>query len=53
MGDPLLGGTWTMKPDRSLLSAPVKPTNETREYEQVGDGYKLTVSGVHNGESYS
>jgi hypothetical protein len=32
---------------------PKPPATETRRYEQVGDGYKLTVSGTRDGKPYS
>jgi hypothetical protein len=48
----LFGKEWTLDSGRSLFSSAFQPATETRHYEQVGDGYKLTVSGMHNGHPY-
>jgi hypothetical protein len=53
MSDPLFGKTWRMDSAKSLFSSNFAPSEETRLYEEVDNGYKLTVSGVHNGQPYS
>jgi hypothetical protein len=53
MADPLFGKTWKMVPAASIFSAGFTPSQETRLYEDRPNGYKLTVSGVHNGANYS
>ncbi len=45
--------SWTIDNDASIFSALWKPDAEIRHYESIGqDGYRLTVSGTHNGKSY-
>lgn len=54
MPDPLFGKTWKMNPARSVFStAAFKPQQETRLYEEIPNGYKLTVNGSNNGIPYS
>ncbi|WP_395459818.1 hypothetical protein ACHMW5_35940 (plasmid) [Azospirillum melinis] len=53
MGDPLFGKTWKMNPSASMFSTNFTPESETRLYEEIDGGYKLTVSGNHNGTPYS
>src|SRR5215469_1425114 len=53
MADPLFGKTWNMNPGTSLFSTSFKPAQETRLYEELPNGYKLTVSGNHQGTPYS
>ncbi len=47
----LFGKDWKMTKSQSTFTAG-SPDIETRRYEKVGRGYKLTVSGERNGESY-
>lgn len=51
--DPLYGKVWKMDPEASQFSTAFAPSEETRAYEEVGNGYKLTVTGVHEGKEYS
>jgi hypothetical protein len=51
--DPLFGKSWQMNPEMTSWSTEFAPQEETRVYEEIPNGYKLTVSGVHNGEEYS
>ena len=51
--DPLFGKTWHMDPPASTFSTGFTPSDETRTYEPVVDGYKLTVAGSLDGESYA
>jgi len=53
MADALFGKTWNMNGAASIFSAAVKPNTETRKYEEIPNGYKLTVSGTRNGQRYS
>lgn len=53
MSDLLFGKAWKMSPDRSTFSTSFAPTEETRTYDEVDNGYKLTVTGVHDGKEYS
>jgi len=41
-----------MVPERSAFSTSFVPQRETRRYEEVAGGYKLTVSGEHEGKPY-
>ncbi|MFJ2386251.1 hypothetical protein [Pseudomonas koreensis] len=51
--DQLFGKAWSINKNTSLFSTNWKPDSETRLYEAVpGDGYRLTVAGVHNGKAY-
>jgi hypothetical protein len=52
MNDPVYGKTWKMNKGQSVLTASSTPTAETRLYEKVVGGYKLTVSGMHDGQPY-
>ena len=52
MNDPVFGKAWTIDAEKSILSAE-PPTSETRVYEEVGSGYKLSVAGARDGQSYS
>lgn len=51
--DPLFDIKWTMAKAESRFSGPFNPEGETRLYEEVSGGYRLTVSGTHDGKSYS
>jgi hypothetical protein len=51
--DKLFGVTWEVDPGISRFSADWKPDRETRSYEALDNGYKLTVSGSHLGRPYS
>jgi hypothetical protein len=50
--DPLFDKTWSLQPDLSRFSALVAPDSETRVYENLDNGYKLTVSGTREGQTY-
>ena len=52
MSDLLFGKTWNLNKGASVFSTDWSPDTETRHYEKVGDGYKLTVSGTNNGRPY-
>jgi hypothetical protein len=52
MSDRLFDKKWKMKKNLSKFSTARVPETETRLYEKVGDGYKLTVSGTHDGKKY-
>ena len=52
-GDGLFGVKWTMAKAKSRFSAEWSPGEETRLYEEVPGGYRLTVSGTHKGKPYS
>jgi hypothetical protein len=52
-GDGLFGVKWTLAKAKSHFSAEWSPDTETRLYEEVPGGYKLTVSGEHKGKPYS
>lgn len=49
----LFGVLWEMRPGESAFSGSFIPTKETRQYEEMDNGYKLTVEGTHNGKPYS
>ena len=51
--DLLLGKKWKMDLAKSSFSTEFVPASETRLYEEVPNGYRLTVSGVHKGKPYS
>src|SRR5882724_4222347 len=53
MAGELFGKSWKMNMGASIFSTSFKPTNETRLYEERPNGYKLTVSGMHNGKPYT
>jgi hypothetical protein len=53
MADALFGKRWNMVANSSLFSTSFKPQTEQRLYEVVPGGYKLTVSGSHEGKPYS
>ena len=52
MNDKLFDKTWNINTDASLLSTDWKPNNEIRNYERIGDGYKVTVQGSSAGTEY-
>jgi hypothetical protein len=51
--DPLYGKTWKMDPEASHYSTAVAPSEETRVYDEIENGYTLTVTGAHDGKKYS
>jgi hypothetical protein len=53
MSDPLFSKTWKMDPERSEFSAEFAPNSETRLYEEIDNGYELTVTGIVDGSEYS
>jgi hypothetical protein len=54
MPDPLFGRDWRLDRGRSDLSVTsFNPTQETRRYEEIQNGYKLTVTGTSGGRNYS
>jgi len=52
MAELLFDKTWTINRHSSRFSTSRTPDTETRRYERVGDGYRLTVAGTHNGKPY-
>src|SRR5689334_15001456 len=52
MPDPLFDVNWTLDNAKSRFSTDWSPETETRLYEETEDGYRLTVSGTHNGKPY-
>ena len=52
MSDPVFGKIWKINKVQSRFTASSTPATETRLYEKVGRGYKLTVSGTHDGQPY-
>lgn len=50
--DPLFEKKWTSNISKSKFSTTWKPNSETRLYEKLDNGYKLTVSGENNGKKY-
>lgn len=50
--DLLFGKKWTSNIEKSTFSTNWKPETETRLYEQLENGYKLTVSGTSNNKPY-
>lgn len=50
--DLLFGKSWTIDKEHSIFSGDWSPETETRLYEKVGEGYKLTVRGTHKGQPY-
>jgi len=52
MSDKLFDKTWNVDKGISVFSTGWSPDTETRVYEKVGEGYKLTVKGTHNGRPY-
>ena len=54
MADPLFGKDWKMNSGLSVLGiGSLSPDHETRRYEEIANGYKLTVTGAHKGQPYS
>lgn len=51
--DPLFDVDWTLDKGKSNFTAAFNPDSETRKYEEAPGGYKLTVTGVHNGKPYT
>ncbi len=52
MADALFGKTWQLNPARTIFSTSLAPAHETRLYEELPGGYRLTVEGTHNGAPY-
>lgn len=52
MSDPVFAKTWKMVKGQSTFTTASIPTTETRVYEKIGRGYKLTVAGMHEGKPY-
>jgi hypothetical protein len=52
MSDKLFNVNWTMNKGKSQFSAGWDPDTENRKYEEIPNGYKLTVSGTHNNHPY-
>lgn len=51
--NPLFDVDWTLDKGNSVFSTNWNPDTETRRYEETPGGYKLTVSGSHQGKPYS
>jgi hypothetical protein len=53
MSETLFGKKWQMTAGKSMFStSSSRPNNETRLYEPIENGYKLTVSGSQDGKPY-
>jgi hypothetical protein len=52
MSDPVFGKTWKINKNGSSFAGTGAPATETRYYEKVGEGYKLTVRGSRDGQPY-
>jgi len=52
MRDPVFGKTWKLHKGQSHFGSAFTPATETRHYEKIADGYKLTVTGTYNGQPY-
>ena len=52
MSDPVFGRAWRINREESVFAGSPAPAVETRIYEKVGEGYKLTVCGSRDGEAY-
>jgi hypothetical protein len=50
--NPLFNVDWQLDTGSSLFSTGFTPDKETRLYEEVPGGYKLTVTGEHQGKPY-
>jgi hypothetical protein len=50
--NPLFGANWSMEAGSSAFSTAFTPSNETRLYEAIDNGYTLTVRGTVDGEDY-
>jgi hypothetical protein len=53
MSKGLFGKTWKLDQGPSIFTVGFNPTSETRLYEKLDNGYKLTVSGTEGGKPYS
>jgi hypothetical protein len=53
MTEGLFGKKWNLVLGSSRFSAEFRPERETRAYEEVPGGYKLTVTGTSAGQPYS
>jgi hypothetical protein len=53
MPSALFGKSWNMNRGASTFAAGSAPDTETRKYEEIPNGYTLTVSGQLNGRPYS
>jgi len=52
MANALFGTKWKMDPAKTIFSTDFSPSTETRLYEEIPNGYKLTVEGTHKGAAY-
>jgi hypothetical protein len=52
MTDPVFGKTWNINQRQSSFAGSPTPVTETRLYESIGEGYRLTVSGSSDGMQY-
>jgi hypothetical protein len=50
--DPLFDRQWQMDPAVSSFTRGYQPRSESRLYEAIDNGYKLTVSGSLDGQDY-
>lgn len=50
--DPLFDRQWQMDPAVSTFTLGYQPSSESRLYEAIHSGYKLTVSGSWDGQDY-
>ena len=51
--DPLYDSDWQLDAGRSTFSTAWTPDRESRLYEEIPGGYKLTVTGEHQGKPYT
>jgi hypothetical protein len=52
MTDPLFGKIWKLNQKKTVFSTNFRPNTETRLYEDLPNGYKLTVEGISSGQPY-
>jgi hypothetical protein len=51
--DPLFDVSWNMSRQKSSFTSDGVPDSETRLYEELAGGYRLTVSGIKNGKPFT
>ncbi len=53
MPNPLFGVNWRQHRGTSLFSLGISQDTETIDYEEIPNGYKLTVTGTRGGQPYT
>jgi hypothetical protein len=53
MPDALFGADWNMDSGASIFSVGSPPDTETRRYDEIPNGYTLTVTGRRGGRDYT